>query len=97
MPHLEAEELSTKILQFLESNGWDNQITTQEAAQDFYVVVDTMITFIVSRCMSGGGKGPGPIPHRPPPPWPVPGGAVSRREDYLSKMSGLLLNIANGP
>ncbi len=97
MPGIETSELESKVSQFLTSVNWTKDITTKEAARDLDVVLSTMISYIVDNCMSGGGKGPGPIPHRPPPPWPVQGGAVSRREDYLANMTGLLLNIANAP
>jgi hypothetical protein len=92
---MDADQLTTKVSEFLQSIGWNDETKTTDAARDLYVTLDTMVEFIVDKCMSGSGKGPGPLPRRPPPPWPVSGGVVSRRQDYVTHMTALLLNIAN--
>jgi hypothetical protein len=85
------------VSNFFESQGWNAGLTTKDAARDFGVVVDWMIEFISTNCMSGGpppSKGPGPLPHRPgPPPFPI----NPQRIAILSQMTGYLLNLANGP
>lgn len=97
MPPIQADELRSKVQQFLSSTGCDEHISTSDAARYFYIVIDTMVEVIVEVCMAGGNKGPGPLPHQPKPPGSDPLGRISRREDYVNKMSGLLINLGYDP